>query len=100
MNKILALLIGASFTLVACSSTTSPQNIQTPHATVVLSTCEDLQDFVASNHEQLKEAFANKDAYTIGALELQNRAVIEANLDCFPKIKNYLNDKQNSSSAM
>lgn len=100
MKKLLVLLLGASALLAACSSTSAPAQTPVVHsATVVLTTCEDLQGFVEDNRDQIKQAFANNDAYTIGALELQNRAVIQSNLDCFPKIKERI-EKVNSSGSM
>lgn len=67
--------------LAACSSEKAP----VAPKEIVLENCSDARDFAYSNHQKIEEAFANNDANTIGSLELENRALINSNPECFPK---------------
>lgn len=85
MKKVLISLLFAS-SLIACSTfneETPPQQ----RTVVVVSGCDDIRDLVENNHQNIKKAFANNDANTIGKLELENRAIIKSNMECFPKMK-------------
>lgn len=82
MRKLLVILLGAG-ALAACSSTNTPQ----PQSNVVYNNCSDAKAQVRSNHEQISQAFAHRDADTIGTLELQNWDIVHANMKCFPNVQ-------------
>lgn len=78
MKKLLiSSLCGLS--LIACSTSNTP-----PTASVT--SCSNARSMVKANNKQIKQAFINSDANAIGTLELQNRAIVDANLKCFPKM--------------
>ena len=87
MKKLLISLLFAS-TVIACST----NNSQLQPAQIVLDNCSDARDLVKSNHEKIKLAFADNDAYNIGALELENRSIVHSNLDCFPKFEKHMKE--------
>lgn len=82
MRKLL-LAILCTGGLVACSSNSEPPK----QNTIVLQNCNDAHNLVKSNGVKIGQAFAARDANTIGALELQNRDIVDLNPQCFPKLQ-------------
>lgn len=74
---IISSLCGLS--LIACSTSNAP-------ITASKMSCSDAHKQVKANGLKIKKAFKDNDANAIGTLELQNHAIVDANLKCFPKL--------------